>query len=155
MILVLCTACAIGIRVTGEPIEVDFLVGPSSEYWPDRFPCPVCSKLVTGFPEPLVDDRIALVTRIVDLNPQEAFAAFHGLGLPEELNCTIEAINKQVRLHAVKSFSGRNVFGTTRCIIDYVEFVDGSRVYLGAGAEGACGYRFVLAPSYAKKVHDD
>jgi len=152
MILVLCTDCSLAVRIMGDPEEIDSLVGESSELWPDKFPCPECERQVRAFLEADVDPQIGLVTRIVDLSPQEAFAAFNGLGLPDELNCTIQALTDLLKEQPIKKIAGRNILGSTRCTVTHLELEDGSKVYLGAGAGGACVYRIVRPQSHVERV---
>jgi hypothetical protein len=87
-----------------------------------------------------------------DLTPHEAFAAFNGFGLPEEQDCALESVQKLLAEQPVRKVVGTSITGMRRTIIDSLELWDGTRVYFGAGAEGACIYRIVRPTMYAEKV---
>lgn len=152
MILVVCPSCRLCIRVMGDVEEINRLVGPDSDFWPDKFPCPSCEKPSYGILESEVDPREVNILRLVDLDPSQAFAAFHGLGLPEELNCTVGALTELLSQHSVRRVIGRNIIGTTRCTLDRLEMDDGSKIYFAAGADGACVYRIVKPHSYVENI---
>ena len=152
MILIVCENCSLCMRVMGPAEEIVYLVGEKSEYWPDKYPCPTCEKMCKGVPELLSDPRALSVMNLVEVNPQEAFAALNGLGLPKETNCTAEVVGALLLEQPIRRIKAANVWGANRCIIDHFELWDGTRVYLGAGGEGAVVYRIVRPQSYVEKA---
>lgn len=153
MILIACEPCQLCIRVMGDVEEIEHLVGTRSDFWRERnYRCPVCEQRSVAYLEREVDPRVYGFSRLVDLNPQEAFSAFMGLGLPEEGDCRKEVVEELLRTKKIKGIKGKNILGTNRCRLDFVELEDGTRLYLGAGAEGAVVYRVMLPPSYREKI---
>jgi hypothetical protein len=55
----------------------------------------------------------------------------------------------------VKRVHGKDIQGTSRSIIDFLELGDGSKVYLAASAEGATVYRVAKPISYVEEVSRD
>ena len=141
MITVLCTTCNAGVRVVGEFAENDSLFGSSSEWYPDKYPCrnTGCSgnaKIVA--PAELRDMPESL--DIVELSPQEAFAAFFGLGVPEERICTGDAVRSLFET-PVESVDVKDIPRTNRCTLNSVEFEDGTRLFLAPSRYGAVVYK--------------
>jgi hypothetical protein len=153
MILVTCEKCSLCIRIMGSAQEIDYLVGEHSDFWPDKFPCPQCEKPALGIFELEMNPNALGLFRVVDLNPQEAFAAFNGFGLPHELFCSAASLNSLLREQPIKRVAARDIPGTTRCRVDFFELWDGTLVYFGAGGEGAVVYRIVRPASYVEKVN--
>jgi len=87
MILVVCIPCNFVIRIMpthaanamGER-EVNQLLGPDSNLWPNGFECVKCGKNATGMLERAADPKVLRTMELRDLTPHEAFAAFNGLG---------------------------------------------------------------------------
>jgi hypothetical protein len=89
---------------------------------------------------------------IQESTPQEAFAAFNGLGFPDEHHCSLETAQALLKEHPVRRIIGTNVKGAERTIIDALELWDGTKVYFGAGAGGAVIYRITRPVSYTKQL---
>lgn len=151
MIVVICTHCALTVRVLGEPAEVDHLVGEGSEFWPDRYPCPRCEHLAVASLERDLTDRDLTRLSIRDLTAQEAFAAFNGLGLPGEHLCTKDVVEALLREKPVRRLVGSDIEGG-RCYLHHLELWDGTKIYFGAGAEGALIYRIAPPHSYTEQA---
>lgn len=161
MIVVVCLPCELALRImparaadANSDAELETLVGRRSAYWPDKYPCPGCTKPATGMRETQADPRVLQVMKLHDLTPLEAYAAFHGLGLPGEQACTFEMIQELLLTHPVRRVVGRTIADTApaRSVIDHIELWDGTRVHLAAGLEGAVVYRVVRPTSYAAAV---
>jgi hypothetical protein len=90
-----------------------------------------------------------------DLTPHEAFAAFNGLGLPEEQHCSLESVQALLTEQPVRRVIGSTVKGQERTIIDALELWDGTKLHFSAGGEGAVIYRVVRSTSYATRVLKD
>jgi len=150
MILIVCTPCNLALRVMGNPIELDQLVGRESPFWPSSFPCPRCEKKAHGLLEVEADPNALRVMELLDLTPQEAFIAFSGMGLPNERSCGRAQIEELFKTPV------RRVVGqatqTDRFILEHIEFWDGTKLYLGAAPGGAVVYRIAAPPSYAKEA---
>lgn len=159
MIVVVCLPCELAIRVMPANVanhrsaqELDQLVGKASPFWPDQYPCPRCGKNARGFLEKMVDPKVLQALVLQEATPQEAFAAFHGMGFPDEQRCSLETVQELLLGTPVRRVIGKNVTGQERTIIDALELWDGTRVHFGAGAEGAVIYRITKPVSYAQKV---
>jgi hypothetical protein len=88
----------------------------------------------------------------IDVNPQEAYAAVNGLGLPSERDCTAAAVMQLLTEKRVTRVSATQIRDSHRCIIEYLELEDGSRVYLGSSAYGATVFRVSNPISYVEKI---
>lgn len=150
MIYLLCSACKLALRVSpGEtPGECESLLGPGSEWYPDNYPCFSCGR-GASIMEP---GDVGQDVEVHDVSPKEAFAALHGLGLPEEKDCTAEAVRALLPGAKIQRVAVRQIRNSHRCVIDYLELEDGTRVYFGAGPPGAIIYRVSPKHSYAKAV---
>ena len=161
MIVVTCPDCSLAIRVmpthAAQPAairELRELVGDKSEFWPNKFPCPRCEKECVGLSESLVDDRVYALLTLRDLTPAEAFAAFKGMGLPEEQRCSMAAVSELFKEQPVRKIIGSDVEGQERIVLDTIELWDGTKVHFGASPAGAVIYRIVRPPCLAMKVED-
>lgn len=150
MILILCPRCKCALRVTGDLNEAYNLVGPSSEFWPDKFTCFRCEKPAQGFLESEV--AIKAQIEIKEVSPQEAYAAIHGLGILEERDFDKLTIDALLREQPIRRIGGKDLAGGGRTVIDYLELWDGTRVHLGASHDGAVIYRITRPHSYVSKV---
>lgn len=154
MIIIACTACGFAMRVeTSDEMELSGLVGDLSDFYPDKYPCPGdgCKSMARAYTPAEISPRAAGQLRIVDVTPQEAFAALHGLGLPKERSCYLDDIRTMFEV-GVKKIAGKDLPGTTRCMVDHIELKDGTKIYLGASAEGATIYRVTRPVSYVENV---
>jgi hypothetical protein len=159
MIIVTCLPCELAIRVMPTNIgqsstmrELEELVGQKSDFWPDKFPCPACGKHATGMREREADARVLALMTLRDVTPQEAFAAFNGLGFPDEQKCSLGEVEALLREQPVKKIIGSNVTGAQRTIIDSLELWDGTKVHFAAAAEGAVIYRITRPISYTRQA---
>jgi hypothetical protein len=159
MIVIVCIPCAFAVRVMPTQVtaamstqEVDQLIGRNSDFWPDQYPCLKCGKHARGMVEEAADPRVLATMELRDLTPHEAFSAFNGFGLPEEQSCSLEAVSKLLLGTPIRKVVGSNVRGAQRTIIDSLELWDGTRVYFGAGAEGAVIYRIAAPVSLTDQV---
>jgi hypothetical protein len=153
-LVVICSGCGAVFRVLEtDPMSSDCvqLVGPKSEWWPDRYTCPRCGAQAAGADENSLP-RSVQTASVVDLTPIEMFSAMSGFGLPDELPSSVENIAETLKGSPVKRVVGQNVPNTGRCSVDFIELVNGVRVYFGASVHGAVVYRIVKPTSYAEKV---
>lgn len=158
MIVIACTPCAFAMRVMPDSVtsvrsvqELDQLIGKRSDFWPDKYPCPKCGQMATGFGEREVDGRVLQLMELKDVTPQEAFAALHGLGFPDEQKCSLAFVQQLLREQPVRRVIGTDVVGQERTIVDALELWDGTKVYFGSAPEGAVIYRITRQVSYANK----
>jgi hypothetical protein len=77
---------------------------------------------------------------IVELSPQEAFAAFFGLGVPKERDCAEGAVRSLFET-PVKSVDVKDIPNANRCVINSIEFEDGARLFLAPSLYGAVVYK--------------
>lgn len=152
MITLACLECHLALRTCGEPVEVDFLVGMKSEWYPDRYPCPrsECKGLMTL--TDVMDPQVLPLLEIHDVSPQECFQALKGMGLPKERECgvleTIEAI-KDKRVVGMDLYRLAN---DKRAVLTSILMEDGTRIYLGSSPQGALVYRIAIPYSKATEV---
>jgi hypothetical protein len=131
--------------------ECTQLIGPKSEWWPDRYVCPRCGAQAAGTDEMSLP-RAIHTADIIDLTPIEMFSALSGFGLPDEMPSSVENVSQTLSSSPIKRVVGQNVPGTKRCSIDFVELENGVRIYLGASTHGAVVYRITKPVSYAQRV---
>lgn len=151
MILIICIPCSLAIRVIGELEEVYVNVGPKSDFWPDKFQCPVCEGKAKGILEVEADATALAQLKVSDLTVQEAFIAFHGMGLPTEKDCSKSRVDDLFST-PIRRVKGMDRSG--RFLLEYIEFWDGTRMYLGACPDGAIVYKISAPPSYASACHE-
>ena len=157
MILIVCLPCTLVIRVLPsveeqQGGELESLVGRLSGFWPDKYPCPRCDKMMRGILESDADPNVLKLMTLKDLTPHETFAALNGLGFPDEQDCTMESLLGLMRAQPVRRLHGANVQGSTRCVIEVIELWDGSKIYLGGCPEGAVAYRATRPVSAVKRL---
>lgn len=150
MIFILCPRCRCALRVTGDAAEVYSLVGPESDFWPDKFMCFKCMKPAHGFLEGEVSIQAQI--EVHEVSAQEAIAAIHGLGLPSEREVDKLIVDALLREHPVRRIAGKDVPGGQRVLLDYIELWDGTRLHFGGSNDGAVIYRITRPHSYAEKV---
>lgn len=156
MIYIVCTNCNTAMRVeAADELELQSLVGDLSDFYPDKYPCTRtgCKSMGRLFGPTDISQRAMAQLTIIDVTPQEAFAALNGLGFPKERSCYLEDVRAMLQV-GVKRVVGRDIPGTTRCIIDHFELNDGTVVHLGASSEGATVYRVTRPPAYVKGVEN-
>ena len=150
MVYLECPECRVGLRISpGEPGEFEalFEVSLSSSFSMRVYPCFRCGQekacLSTEHPEGV---------ELFDVNPQEAFAAINGLGLPGEQECGGAAVADVFLEKRVKNVKTQMIRNSHRCILDSIEFDDGTKMYFGASAGGATVYRIASKHSYVDGV---
>jgi len=153
MIVIPCLACNVCMRTMGDAAQVDHLVGERSGFWPDQYPCIHCGALCRGLREIEADPAALQKMHVLDLEPEELFAALNGLGTPAEHRCTEAAVLALLQ-SKVKRVVGREVQGqaSTRFVLESMEFEDGHKMFFGAAPEGALVYRISKPHSYVEAV---
>lgn len=150
MILINCTNCAFTVRIFGsDESEMQGLVGPGSDWWPDKYPCTKCGgkmKVTT------IDAKMLANLRVVDLNPQEAFVAFSGGGIPSDLNCTVESVKALLEGAVIEKVEAHTVSGTRRSLLNSITLKSGERIYLASSVHGAVVYRIASPHNYTKEA---
>lgn len=155
MITLACLKCRLALRLSGEFGEVDYLVGMKSEWYPDRYPCPTsgCGGTMT------LTDTIASVDleqlKIHDLSPQEAFQALHGMGLPNERECSAELVLETLIGRTVTAVDIQDLRGTNRAAIHSLMLDNGVRLYLGSSPYGAVVYRVAPPRSHVQELEQN
>lgn len=143
MIYLVCEKCQRCLRVSpGEGGEAEFMFSSGKEV------CWDCGKTLDVFSH--MDMRTARSLDIIDVSPAEALAAVSGVGLPNEQDCSLEAVNKLLQEHRVVRVSGSQIRNSHRSIINYLELDDGTKVYFGSSAYGATVYRVAPRHSYVE-----
>lgn len=152
--MLVCLSCAFALRVLHMNDGERALVGKGSDFWPDGYECPCCGKKA----QVLWEDEVASDARarlsIRDVTSQELFLALHGMGLPEERACSIEAVTELLKEHPIRKVYGHTVSGTGRSCLTCLELWDGSKVYLGSSSVGAIVYRISRPHSYVQALEE-
>lgn len=141
MIIIVWPGTKLAIRTVGEFDEVEHLLGPKSEWYPDKYPHPDPEVKELGSFQNAIDARAMPELDLHDVTPQEAFAALSGLGLPNERDCGTTAVERVFESQGVKKVHMRQVNRANRTIIDSIEFDDGTRMFLASSPVGAVVYR--------------
>jgi hypothetical protein len=132
---------------------MDHLFGEKSDWYPDKFPCPWVNCDGKGELLTSIQPEALAALSVHELTPQEAYVAFNGLGLPEEQDCGPTAV--QVAFNKlVKKVNVALLKGTNRSIVNWIEFEDGTRLFLGATAAGAIVYRIAKPRSFTQEALD-
>lgn len=153
MIIIACKDCGTAVRVTGEHEELSHLLGElNAEWFPDCYPCPtaVCQGKAE-FMESIEPAAMRLLT-LYDLTPHEAYAAFHGLGLPEERDCGPTAVEKALLESRIVELGTSLIRGSNRAVLYHLKLEDGTMLYLGSSPFGATVYRIARPQSAVERV---
>lgn len=156
MIHIICMECKHGLCVSpgdmhGRLSEAEALLGHGSEFYPDKYPCWHCKEKMAEFVA--VADVAALrLINIHDVSPQEAMAAIHGLGLPDEQDCSAAAVERLFEGQKVTRVFATSIRNSHRSILKVIEFADGSKLHLGSSAFGATVYRISKPHSYVEAL---
>lgn len=130
-------------------VEIEALIGPNSEWYPDKYPCPKCGASCV-----LQKTCPPAAGSITYLSAQEAFCAFSGAGLPVEQECGFSYVEKVLRTKRIVSVAGRQVRGTKHCLIDSLLLEDGTILFLSASAHGACVYKVQGSAAFTEAMDD-
>jgi len=151
LIILACLRCNVGLRTCGDEAEVSTLLGPESECYPDQYPCPTdgCGGRAKYFES--IDSAALSKLELHDVTPQEAFAALNGLGFPPERDCGETAV-RQALTKKIANVGVRQVRGANRSVVEWLEFEDGTRLYLASSSDGAVAYRLARRFSYVEQA---
>lgn len=148
MLFVPCEHCFSAVRV----LDVDTdLVGAGSEFWPDKYTCVVCTAPCRAYAESEVSATTLLRMKVHDLTSAEYLNALAGNGLPHEMQCDVPTVQELFQ-KPVRAVALEPVPGTTRSILQALEFADGTLMYLGSSPLGAVIYRITRQPSTESKT---
>ncbi len=150
MLSIVCNECLLCLQVVDDR---DDLVGAGSDFWPNKYPCPGCTRVLAARAEESLTAS-ERTFRVVFLSAEELFAALNGLGLPDEQDCTKEIVEGLLREHPIRRVAGTTIRDTQRFCLEHLELWDGTRLFFGASPEGAIVYRVVRRPNYAERVRD-
>lgn len=154
MITLACLRCRLALRLSGDHQEMDFLVGMRSEWYPDRYPCPTSGCGSTMTLTDVIDDKDLELLKIHDLNPQEAFQALHGMGLPKERECSADSVLTTIVGRTIRSVDIQDLTGANRAIVHSITLDDGMRIYLASSPLGAVVYRVAPPRSHVGELED-
>lgn len=155
MIIIACRDCGTAIRVTGEHQELEQLLGAfNTDWFPDKYPCPtaICQGKAC-FVSAIEPDALRMLT-VYDLTPHEAYAAFHGLGLPDERDCGPTAVKEALLKYKIADVSISLIRGSNRSVIYNLTLENGSVIYLGSSPFGAVVYRMATYQPAQQRVHE-
>lgn len=145
----ICPKCPFGLKVDGDPQEIDDLLGDRSGLHGQR-QCPLCFALCKK--APFVDNALLSSKQLWTLTPHEAHLLFEGMGFPEERDCVAETVMDELRSKRVKAVKAKTVPNTTRAVIEQVVLEDDTTLFFSGSAQGALVYRIRKPMPYASKV---
>jgi hypothetical protein len=150
MIIIVCMSCGTAVRSVGEGVE--HLIGPLSDWYPDRYPCPNadCSDKARYIES--IDSLALGRLTLHDLTPEEAYAAFNGLGFPEERDCGKTAVEQLFKTKKVERVEVRQISKSNRSVLNCIVFEGGTKLFLASAFEGAVVYRITEPHSYTETV---
>ncbi len=138
-----CDNCKKCLHVVGDSAELKELLEAR-----DVYPCYACGEPCTS--APFADSSLLRELQVIELSPMEAHLALEGMGLPSERECAAEIVRALFRENKVKDVAVRAIPHTGRSVVDSVEFVDGTTLFLGSSAHGALVYRIRKPHSYTE-----
>lgn len=153
MITIACKDCGTAIRVAGEPEELSHLLGEQSDWYPDKYPCPAASCNEKAELVDSIEPSAIKMLSVYDLTLHEAFAAFHGLGLPEERECGPTSVLAAFERNGIPHADVKLIKGSNRSVIYSITLADGTRIYLGSSPFGATIYRISELQSAVKRIN--
>ena len=155
MIIIACKDCGTAVRITGEHAELEHLLGEYCDWYPNKYPCPsVGCGSCAEFQDAVAPAALRELT-MYDLTPHEAYAAFHGLGLPEERDCNPTAVEKALVGKTIRAVHVALVRGSNRSVIYNLTTEDGAILSLGSSPFGAVVYRMSKTQSAVERVDGD
>lgn len=135
---ILCDSCPFGIRVDGDELDVEGLVGDSSPHAQGL--CPDCA--VGSLKRGKFADNAALSGRAIrTLSPMEAHLLLEGMGYPEERDCVVEIFTQELTSKRIRKIDAYTAPGTTRTVLNTLELEDGTTIFFSGSAVGALAYR--------------
>jgi hypothetical protein len=151
MLTIVCSMqeCRTGLRIDGE-LEVMESLFLRSDWHPDNYPCPRC-----GAPSSMIESISPMALQhlqMSDLSPQEAYAAFNGLGLPDEHDCGPTAVEQLLLNQKVVKVDAKLIKGSHRSVLRSIEFDNGTRMYLSSSPFGSTVYRIAPKRSFTEEV---
>jgi len=147
--MILCPQCCLVIRISGDANEFDSLLGAHSQWYPDKYPCPNCGTKCTL--QEHIEANALRILDVHDLTIAEAFAAFNGLGFPEERECGPTAVRELFK-QPIEKIDLQQIRGTNRSVIHSIVFKDGTKMFLAASPMGAIIYRISKKRSIVEEV---
>lgn len=145
MITIVCQKCATAVRISGDPEEMEAMFGQF-----DKYKCPSCDGLAEEMDA--IESAALQALDVHDLTPPEAYAAFHGLGFPDEQDCGPVHVNLLLKGKKITGVKADLIKGANRSVLYWIEFEDGTKMHLGSSPYGATVYRIQKPHSYAEQV---
>lgn len=155
MLLVPCLNCYTVVRVFDDVEKSDSLVGPGSEFWPDKYTCVSCNAACQGIEENEASLEALSKMKVRDLSSEEMFAAQNGLGTPEEMLCDAATVRDLLLHNKIKMVGGETVRGTTRFCLTHIELETGVKLWFGSAPSGAIVFKITRPLSYTQRVLDE
>ena len=155
MMLVVCSSliCMTVTRIWGSTAaDVEHLIGKKSTFWPNQYKCPECNDHAALFVEGELNPANFKKFNERELEAEDYFRFLMGVGLPEEHNCNLEALQEVFHKKHISKIVGHPISGTSRYCLEALELEDGTKIYFGASSHGATIYRITKKPSYTEKA---
>lgn len=152
MIVVSCGSCSLVIQVMGDPKQIDYLVGKSSRYWPDKYVCPRCESQALAVEGECAPPELLAHPRTMFLEAEEFYAALNGFGVPSEREADYETVRDLLTSMRITGIKARPSGNPKRTLIEWLELEDGTRVYIASGGRGATVYRIKRKTSYVEQI---
>ena len=142
--LYLCPDCYLAVRVIDDALDgsLTSLVGPGSQPWGQQHVCPHCDgQRMQGVLETELDQDLRKKLKVRDLEPSECYVLLSGGGMPEDKDASPLAVSDALLNSRVVSVDCYQLPNTTRTVVTRLVFDNGTRMYFGAGPQGAVVYR--------------
>jgi len=126
----------------------------ADESWKGGLVCPRCSmwNILVG---EAVTPKASLGVLFKELTVMEAYAAFQGMGLPEELDCSPKVVRALFTEKRIKHVALRGIEGTARSTLETITLEDDTVIYLTCGGAGVTIYRIRRPHKYSEGVRDE
>lgn len=144
--ITLCS-CGAVVRVLGDPLAVERLLGPGSDYFPNSYTCPRCQgKHAVCVERPTPEMLMGkLGEYLFEVPVEDAFRLQTGMGLPEECRVDAAAVN-EVLGNGVTGWELETDEQSGRPYLKTLVVTDGRTLHFGAGPLGAVIYRIARKP---------
>ena len=136
-----CTRCQRVYRSVGDPQQDEQLLGEKSDWWPDKYVCPVCDGVMFARKEADVMAEVLASPTLQHFPVEELYAAMSGLGLPEQRLTGPQSVRAVLEGKRIRSVSVQPAGTSSRSVLDRIVLDDGTVIYLASGSYGATVYR--------------
>lgn len=151
MITVSCPGCKHALEVHGDHAEIHSLVGAGSEFASSGYHCYNCGGDAVSCLTAQVSAAALRELIITRVNPQEAYAALNGFGVPAERVCCEDVVDPLFSSVGLTVKGGR-VPNTLLYRVEEITFPNGDTMFLAPSPLGVVIHRVRKRHSYAETL---